>query len=82
MNNETLPIRISKAELEELRARARAEGISRGNLVRRSLKAYCATSQEAEAKTCYEVIKRFLGRSRGRSKNISSNPNYLAAYGR
>jgi hypothetical protein len=82
MNDETLSLRISRAELEALRARARIEGVSQGSLVRRALKAYGVTAEAPEAKTGYDVIKRFLGRSRGGSKDLSTNPKHMAGYGR
>jgi hypothetical protein len=82
MNDETISLRISKIELEALRARARAEGVSQGSLVRRALKAYGVTVEAPKAKSGYEVIKRFLGRSRGGSKDLSTNPKHLAGYGR
>lgn len=82
MNDETLSLRIPRAELEALRKRARAEGVSQGSLVRRALKAYGATVETPRAKTGYDVIKPFLGRSRGGSKDLSTNPKHLAGYGR
>ena len=82
MNDETLSLRISKAELEALRKRARVEGISQGSLVRRALRAYGVTTEAPKAKTGYDVIKRFLGRNRGGSKDLSTNPKHLAGYGR
>jgi hypothetical protein len=82
MNDETLSLRISKVELEALRERARVEGVSQGSLVRRALKAYGVTAEAPKAKSGYEVIKRFLGRSRGGSKDLSTNPKHLAGYGR
>lgn len=82
MNDETLSLRISRDELDALRERARLEGVSQGSLVRRALRAYGVTAQTPKAKTGYDVIKRFLGRSRGGSKDLSTNPNHLAGYGR
>jgi hypothetical protein len=82
MNDETLSLRISRAELEALRKHARVEGVSQGSLVRRALKAYGVTAEVPKAKSGYEVIKRFLGRSRGGSKDLSTNPKHLASYGR
>ena len=82
MNGETLSLRISRAELDALRKRAHAEGVSQGSLVRRALKAYGVTAEAPGANTGYEVIKSFLGRSRGGSKDLSTNPKHLAVYGR
>src|ERR1700689_2956102 len=82
MNDQTLSLRISKAELDALRKRARAEGVSQGGLVRRALEAYGVTVEAQKAKTGYDVIKPFLGRSRGGSKDLSTNPKHLAGYGR
>lgn len=82
MNDETLSLRISRDELDALRERARVEGVSQGSLVRRALKAYGIAAETPKPKTGYDVIKRFLGRSRGGSNDLSSNPNHLAGYGR
>ena len=82
MNDETLSLRISKPELEALRKRAHAEGVSQGSLVRRALRAYGVTVEAPKAKTGYDVIKGLLGRSRGGSKDLSTNPEHLAGYGR
>src|SRR5262245_47383212 len=45
MQTETLSLRISKAERRALRERARREGVSQGNLVRRALRAYGVTPE-------------------------------------
>ena len=82
MNDETLSLRISRAELEALRKRADAEGVSQGSLVRQALKAYGVTAETPKSKSGYDVIKPLLGRSRGGSKDLSTNPKHLAGYGR
>lgn len=82
MQSETLSVRISKAESRALRARARREGISQGSLVRRALRAYGVTPESESGKTGYDVIKHLLGRNRGKSKDLSTNPEHLKDYGR
>jgi hypothetical protein len=82
VNDETLSLRISKGDLEALKKRARAEGVSQGSIVRRALRAYGVTSEALGPKSGYDVIKHLLGRSRGGSKDLSTNPKHLADYGR
>jgi hypothetical protein len=82
MNDETLSLRISKGELVALKKRARAEGVSQGSLVRRALRAYGVTAEATPRKTGYDVIKHLLGRGRGGSKDLSTNPKHLADYGK
>ena len=82
MNDETLSLRISKGELEALKRRARAEGVSQGSIVRRALKAYGVTEETPEKRTGYDVIKHLVGRSRGGSKDLSVNPKHMADYGK
>ncbi len=81
MQTETLSLRLSKAESRALRERARQEGISQGSLVRRALRAYGVTPESESDKTGYDVIKHLLGRSRGKSKDLSTNPEHLKDYG-
>jgi ribosomal protein L10 len=82
MRSETLSLRITKAESRALRKRARDEGVSRGTLVRRALRAYGVTHDEAPERSGYDVIKEIVGRNRGGSKDLSTNPEHLAGYGR
>jgi len=82
MQKETLSVRISPAESRALRERARKEGVSKGSLVRRALRAYGVTPEAEAGKTGYEVIKHLLGRNRGGSKDLSTNPEHLKEYGR
>ena len=82
MQTETLSVRISKAESRALRERARQEGISKGSLVRRALRAYGVTPEAESGKTGYDVIKHLIGRNRGKSKDLSTNPKHLKDYGR
>jgi hypothetical protein len=81
MQTETLSLRISKAESQALRERARREGVSQGNLVRRALRAYGVTPEPTPGKSGYDVIKHILGKNRGGSKDLSTNPKHLADYG-
>ena len=82
MQTATLSLRISKAESQALRLRARAEGVSQGSLVRRALRAYGVTPEPDKAKTGYDVIKHLIGSCRGGSPDLSTNPKYMEDYGR
>lgn len=82
MQTETLSLRISKAESRALRQRAKQEGISQGSLVRQALRAYGVTPEAESSKTGYDVIKHLLGKNRGKSKDLSTNPKHLEDYGR
>ena len=81
MRSETLSLRISKSESRALRERARKDGVSRGTLVRRALRAYGVTP-EIEPKTGYEVIQHLIGKNAGGPKDLSTNPRHLDDYGR
>jgi Ribbon-helix-helix protein, copG family len=80
MQTETLSLRITKAESRALRERARREGISRGSLVRRALRAYGVTPP-ADGTSGYEVIKHLIGRNAGGPKDLSADPRHLDDYG-
>jgi hypothetical protein len=82
MQDETLSLRISKAESRALRERAQREGISRASLVRRALRAYGVTPEPEYDKSGYDVIKHLVGKSKGGPKDLSSNPEHLDDYGR
>jgi hypothetical protein len=82
MNDQTLSLRISKLESQALRRRAREEGISQGSLVRKALQAYGITPEPPQEKTGYDVIKHLIGKSRGKSKDLSSNPKHMDGYGK
>lgn len=82
MHDETLSVRISKAESRALRDRARREGVSRASLVRRALRAYGLTPEADLDKSGYDVIKHLIGKSQGGPKDLSTNPEHLDDYGR
>lgn len=82
MQTETLSLRISAAESEALAARARQEGISKGSLVRRALRAYGVTPEFEPGQSGYDVIKHLAGKARGGARDLSTNPKHLAKYGR
>ena len=82
MQSETLSLRISAAESRALDQRARAEGVSKASVVRRALRAYGVTPEPQPDRTGFDVIKHLVGKSRGGSKDLSTNPKHLAGYGR
>ncbi len=82
MQSNTLSLRISKAEARALRERARRDGVSQGSLVRRALRAYGVTPEPDQGRSGYDVIKHLVGRNRGRSTDLSTNPKHLDDYGR
>jgi len=82
VNTETLAVRISKAERDALRRRAKHEQVSQGDLVRRALRAYGVTTATSPDQTGYDVIKHLIGRAEGGPTDLSSNPAHLADYGK
>jgi hypothetical protein len=82
MHTETLSLRMSAAESRALDERARKEGVSKASLVRRALRAYGVTPEPQPQTSGYDVIKGLIGKSRGGSKDLSTNPKRLAGYGR
>lgn len=81
MQTETLSLRISKAELRALRAKARKEHVSQGSIVRRALRAYGVTPEPDRDRSGYDLIKHLVGRNRGGAKDLSTNRKHLADYG-
>jgi hypothetical protein len=82
MQTETLSLRISPAEARALRERARKEGVSRGSLVRRALRAYGVIPELDPATSGYDVIKHIIGRNQGGPTDLPTNPEHLSDYGR
>lgn len=81
MQTETLSLRITKEESRALRKRASEDGISKGSLVRRALRAYGVTPEVEPGRSAYDVIKDLIGKNRGGAKDLSTNPRHLSGYG-
>lgn len=81
MQIQTLSLRISAAESLALEQRARQEGISKGSLVRRALRAYGVTAELGDGESGYDVIQHLVGKARGGSRDLATNPKHLAGYG-
>jgi hypothetical protein len=79
MLSETLSLRLSRAEARALRERARKEGVSRGSVVRRALRAYGVIPESGPGTSGYDVIKHIIGRNRGGPTDLSTNPEHLTA---
>ncbi len=60
MHVETLSIRISKAERAALRARARQEKVSQGQLVRQALRAYGVAPKRQPALSAYATNPKYM----------------------
>lgn len=82
MQTETLSLRLSKAESNALRRRARAGGLSQGSLVRRALRAYGVTPEPGKAKSGYDVIKHLIGSCPGGPGDLATNPKHMEDFGR
>lgn len=81
MQTETLAIRISKAERDAIRRRAKKEKTSQGNLVRRALRAYGVTPEPEKAKSGYDVIKHLIGSCKGGPSDLATNPKHMEGFG-
>jgi len=82
MQDETLSLRISKAEARAIRERAKREGVSRASLVRQALRAYGVTPEPDSEKSAFEVIEPLIGKLGGGPADLSTNPAHLDEYGR
>lgn len=82
MHVETLSIRISKAERAALRARARQEKVSQGQLVRQALRAYGVAPVAKPAPSAYDLVKHLIGKYKGGPGDLSTNPKYMEGFGR
>ena len=61
---------------------ARATGRSKNALVREAVERHLQRHPAAAAGTFGEIARRFAGCIRGTPKDLSSNPRYLARFGR
>lgn len=82
MHVETLSIRISKSERAALRAAARREKISQGQIVRKALHAYGIKPKEKTPVSAYDLVKDLIGKNKGGPGDLSTNPKYLEGFGR
>ena len=82
MHVETLSIRISKSERAALRAAARREKISQGQIVRQALHAYGVKPREKVPVSAYDLVKHLIGKNKGGPGDLSTNPKYLEGFGR
>ena len=82
MHVETLSIRISKAERAALRAAARREKISQGQIVRKALHAYGIKPKEKVPLSAYDLIKDLIGKNKGGPGDLSTNLKYMEGFGR
>jgi hypothetical protein len=82
MHVETLSIRISKSERAALRATARREKSSQGQIVRKALHAYGIRPKAEVPATAYDLVKDLIGKNKGGPGDLSTNPKYLEGFGR
>ena len=82
MHVETLSIRISKAERAALRAAARREQVSQGQIVRKALRAYGIKPKGKAPLSAYDLVKDLIGKNKGGPGDLSTNPQYLEGLGR
>ncbi len=82
MQAETLSIRISKRERAALRAVARREKVSQGQVVRQALRAYGVAPKVRPAMNAYDLIKDLIGKNKGGPGDLATNPKYLEGLGR
>ncbi len=82
MQVETLSVRISTAESRALDERARKDGVSKASLVRAALRAYGVTPELEPGQSGFDVIKHVIGRAKGGSNDLSTNPKHMVGYGK
>ncbi|MEO5958226.1 MAG: hypothetical protein ABIZ49_06355 [Opitutaceae bacterium] len=81
MRVETLSIRISKCERAALRAAARREKISQGQIVRKALHAYGIKPKGKAPVSAYDLVKHLIGKNKGGPGDLSTNPKYMEGFG-
>jgi hypothetical protein len=81
VQDQTLSLRLSKAERRALRSRARREGVSQATLVRRALRAYGVTPEAEPRKSGFDIIKHLIGGTQGGPTDLSTNSEHLDDYG-
>jgi hypothetical protein len=82
----TITVKIHEALDEKLTLTASAEGISKGELLRRSMDFYFA-SNPAPAKskkrpTLHDRLKKYIPKKGTGIRDLASNPKYMESYGR
>ncbi len=82
MHVETLSIRITKGERAALRAAAKKEKLSQGEVVRKALRAYGVAPKEKKKPSAYELVKDLIGKYKDGPGDLSTNPKYFKDFGR
>lgn len=76
-------IKMSKAQQEALRTAAQAKGVSDSFLVREALDAYLAEpAKGGRGRSAADVAAHLIGKLDDTPRDLSSNPKYLAGYGK
>jgi hypothetical protein len=76
-------IKMTKEQQEALRSAAEAKGVSDSFLVREALEAYLAGPMKGtRSRSAADAASHLIGSLDGTPRDLSSNPKYLAGYGK
>ena len=82
----TITVKVHEALDEKLARAASAEGISKGELLRRSVDFYFASNPApANAKkgpTLHDRLKKYIPKKGAGIRDLATNPKYMEGYGR
>ena len=82
----TITVKVYETLDEKLARTASAEGISKGELLRRSVDFYFASNPvPAKAKkrpTLHDRLKKYIPRKGSGVSDLATNPKYMEGYGR
>lgn len=82
----TITVKVHEALDEKLVRTASAEGISKGELLRRSVDFYFASnpvpSKSKKRPTLHDRLKKYIPKKGSGVSDLATNPKYMEGYGR
>lgn len=64
-----------------MRAAARREKISQGQIVRKALRAYGIMPKKKTPVSAYDLVKDLIGKNKGGPSDLSTNPKHMEGFG-
>ncbi len=82
MATDRITVRLDPGQRRRLEARARRDGSSESEEIRRAIERYLRSSEKPV--TCYDLARRLgiIGRVRTSPRDLSTNRKYLQGFGR
>ena len=77
----TISLKLPEDLLADLAREAKARGVSKSALVRRSVEAALRRPSRAGAGSCYDLARDLAGTVKGLPRDIATNPKYMDGFG-